>query len=95
MTHQENKQKIATALGLKWFTGRNADWGGASLLSIKGNEFYGIFIIDMNTLTGDEHFIVMSRIFNSQTEECEDTDIIHFDSEKDDVNLFIEKLSWV
>lgn len=93
--HKENKKALEDALGLKFFTGRNADWGATDIMSIKGNEFTGIFICDLEPLTGEEKLVVMSRIFNPDTDEYEDTDIIDFDSDTDDINTLIEKLNWI
>lgn len=90
--HKDNKKAVEEALGKKFFTGRNADWGGAQILSITGGEFYGLFIIDMDSLTGEEDLILMYRLFNPTTERTEDTDIILFESEFDNIYEFIKKL---
>lgn len=87
--------KIEQKLNKQFITGRNADWGGAKILPIKGTEFEGLFLIDLNSLTGDKKIVLMVRLFNSQTEEYEDTDILEFDEEEDDLDLFLEKIQWV
>ena len=87
--------KIEQRLNRRFITGRNADWGGAKILPVKGTEFEGLFLIDLDSLTGEKRIILMVRIFNPQTEEYEDTDILEFDEEKDDLDLFLEKLNWI
>jgi len=93
--HEQNKKALEDALGLKFFKGRNADWGATDIMSVKGNKFTGIFICDLEPLTGEEKLVVMSRVLNPTTEEYEDTDIIDFDSDKDSVELLIKKLDWI
>jgi|LakMenEpi03Aug12_release.lakeMendotaPanAssembly.Ray.scaffolds.fasta_scaffold814343_2 hypothetical protein len=93
--HEQNKKALETALGLKFFQGRNADWGATYIMSIKGNEYTGIFICDLEPLTGEEKLVVMSRIYNNINDEYEDTDIIDFDSDVEDVELLIQKLDWI
>lgn len=92
---KEVREKIEQALGLKFKEGRNADWGGAYIMPIKGNEYNGMFLIDLSSFHGEEKVVLMCRIFNPQTEECEDTDILEYDNETDDLDLFLEKLDWV
>jgi len=92
--HKQYKQKIADALKLKWFRGRDADWGSMDILSLKGTSYTGVFIADLETLTGDEQFVLMSRIADPVEGSYIDTDILHFDSAKDDVDFFIQKLLW-
>ncbi len=93
--HQQNKKTLELALGRKFFNGRDADWGNTSIMSLKGSEFTGIFICDLEPLTDEKRLVVMSRVFNPATTEYEDTDIIDFNSETDDVNLLIGKLEWL
>ena len=95
MSHQENKKALENGLGLKFFTGRNADWGATSIMTIKGNEFTGMFICDLEPLTGDEKLVLMVRVFDSKKDAYEDTDIREFVSATDDVYDFIELLEWV
>jgi hypothetical protein len=95
LTHNENKKALENALGLKFFTGRNADWGAADIMKIKGNEFNGMFIIDMYDLTMEEKLILMVRVHDPIKQEEEDTDILEFNSETDDINLLIQKLDWI
>lgn len=95
MTHEENKKALENGLGLKFFQGKNADWGGADILSIKGNQFNGMFIIDMYSLTMERKLILMVRVHDPIQQEEEDTDVLEFNSETDDVEYFIEKLNWV
>lgn len=95
MTHEQNKKALEDALGLKFFTGRNADWGAADIMKIKGNEFNGMFIIDMYDLTMEEKLILMVRVYDPIKQEEEDTDILEFNSETDDINILIEKLNWI
>ena len=95
MTREENKKALENALGLKFFQGKNADWGCADILSIKGTQFNGMFIIDMYSLTMEEKLILMVRVHDPIKQEEEDTDVLEFNSETDDINLLIEKLNWV
>ena len=95
LTHNENKKALENALGLKFFTGRNADWGAADIMKIKGNEFNCMFIIDMYDLTMEEKLILMVRVHDPIKQEEEDTDILEFNSETDDINLLIQKLDWI
>jgi len=95
MTHEENKKALEKGLGLKFFTGTNADWGATEIMTIKGNKFTGIFICDLEPLTGEDRLVVMSRIYNNISDEYEDTDIIDFDTDTDDINTLIEKLNWI
>lgn len=95
MKHEQNKKALEDALGLKFFTGRNADWGAADIMKIKGNEFNGMFIIDMYDLTMEEKLILMVRVHDPIKQEEEDTDILEFNSETDDINILIEKLNWI
>lgn len=95
LTHEQNKKALENALGLKFFTGRNADWGAADIMKIKGNEFNGMFIIDMYDLTMEEKLILMVRVHDPIKQEEEDTDILEFNSETDDINLLIQKLDWI
>jgi len=87
--------KIEQSLNRKFIEGSNADWGGSLILPIKGNNYYGLFLIALYSLTGDEKVILMSRIFNPQTEECEDTEILEYDDEVDDLEIFLQKLDWI
>lgn len=93
--HKENKKALEKSLRLKFFQGRDADWGSTDIMIIKGNEFAGIFVCDLAPLTGEQKLVVMCRVHNPQTQQEEDTDIIDFNSETDDVKLLIEKLDWV
>ena len=93
--HEENKKALEKGLGLKFFQGRNADWGATEIMTIKGNKFTGIFICDLEPLTGEDRLVVMSRIYNNISDEYEDTDIIDFDTDTDDINTLIEKLNWI
>lgn len=95
LRHNENKKALENSLGLKFFQGKNADWGGADILSIKGNQFNGMFIIDMYSLTMEEKLILMVRVHDPIQQEEEDTDVLEFNSETDDINLLIQKLEWV
>ena len=95
LRHNENKKALEDSLGLKFFQGKNADWGGADILSIKGNQFNGMFIIDMYSLTMEEKLILMVRVHDPIQQEEEDTDVLEFNSETDDINLLIQKLEWV
>lgn len=95
MTHEENKKALENGLGLKFFQGRNADWGATYIMTIKGNEYTGMFICDMKPLTDEEKLILMVRMQEPLSGEYEDTDVYEFVSETDDVEYFIEKLNWV
>lgn len=89
------KEKLEQAIGLKFKEGRNADWGGASIMPIKGDDFQGMFLCDVSSLTGEQKIILMVRIHNPQTCTEEDTDVLEFDAEVDDIDLFINRLEWL
>lgn len=93
--HSENKKALEDALGLKFQKGRDADWGSTDIMSIKGNQFTGMFICDLKPLTGEDRLVVMVRLQDSMTGEYEDTDIIDFDSNVDDVHYLVGKLNWI
>lgn len=95
MTHEDNKIALEIALGLKFFKGRDADWGSTDIMTLKGNQFTGMFICDLYPLTGEEKLVVMVRVQDPSTGAYEDTDIIDFHSATDDVHLLIEKLNWI
>ena len=94
-SHEENKKALENGLGLKFFQGKNADWGATYIMTIKGNEYTGMFICDMYPLTGDEKLILMVRMQDPLSGDYEDTDVYEFVSATDDVEYFIEKLNWV
>jgi hypothetical protein len=87
--------KIEQRLGRKFITGTNADWSGARILPIKGNNFYGLFLLDLKSFHGEDKVVLMCRILNPTTEEVEDTDILEYDDEIDNLELFLEKLDWI
>lgn len=91
--HQQVKDKIAHALGVKWFRGRDQDGGSAWILSLKGTEFAGTFVCDLESLTGKTHLVLMKREFVEGQEE--DEELEYFDTQEDDVEQFIEKLKWL
>ena len=93
--HEENKKALENSLGLKFFQGRNADWGATYIMTIKGNEYTGMFICDMKPLTDEEKLILMVRMQDPLTEDYLDTDIETFCSDTDDIGYFIEKLNWI
>lgn len=92
---QQHKEQIEQALGLKFQKGRDADWGGAEIMSIKGDNYNGMFLCDISTLTGEQKIILMVRIHNPETGLEEDTEVLIFDAEVDDIDLFIRKLEWI
>jgi hypothetical protein len=93
--HEQNKKALEDALGLKFFQGRNADWGATYIMSIKGNEYTGLFICDLEPLTGENKIVLMVRVQDPVTGGYEDTDIETFCSDTDNIEYFIEKLNWV
>lgn len=93
--HEENKKALEQALGLKFQKGRDADWGSTDIMSIKGNEYTGMFICDLEPLTGQQELVLMVRMQDPVTGEYEDTDVIEFNSDTDDVYYLIEKLNWI
>ena len=95
MTHEENKKALEDSLGLKFFQGSNADWGATYIMPIKGNKFTGMFICDLEPLTGQQELVLMVRIQDPLTEDYIDTDIETFCSDTDDIVFFIEKLNWI
>ena len=64
-------------------------------IPLTNNHFYGLFLIALYSLTDEDKVILMTRIFNPETEECEDTDILEYDHETDDLDLFLQKLDWI
>ena len=92
---QQHKEQIEQALGLKFKKGRDTDWGGAEIMPIKGDNYNGMFLCDISPLTGEQKIILMVRIHNSETGLEEDTEVLIFDAEVDDIDLFIRKLEWV
>ena len=95
MTHEENKKALEDSLGLKFFQGSNADWGATYIMTIKGNEYTGMFICDLEPLTGQRELVLMVRVQDTVTGDYEDTDIETFCSDTDDVHYLIEKLNWI
>jgi hypothetical protein len=93
MTHQQVKDKIAHALKLKWFRGRDQDWGFAWILNLKGTEFVGTFLCDLNSLDGPHILVLMVRKIVDGQEVDEELDF--FDTQKDNVEQFIKKLKWL
>lgn len=92
---KEIRERLEQALGLKFKQGRSADWGGAYIMPIKGDNYNGMFLCDISPLTGEQKIILMVRIHNSETGLEEDTEVLIFDAEVDDIDLFIRKLEWV
>lgn len=93
--HEEDKKALEDSLGLKFFQGRNADWGATYIMSIKGNDYTGLFICDLEPLTGEKELVLMVRVQDPLSGDYEDTDIETFCSDTDDVFYFIEKLNWI
>lgn len=89
------KEKIEQALGLKFKKGRDADWGGAYIMPIKGDNYNGMFLCDISSLTGEQKIILMVRIHNPETGLEEDTEVLKFNAEVDDIDLFIQRLEWI
>lgn len=89
------KEKIEQSLGLKFKKGRDADWGGAEIMSIKGDNYNGMFLCDISPLTGEQKIILMVRIHNPETGLEEDTEVLEFNAEVDDIDLFIQRLEWL
>lgn len=93
--HKSDRKKLEEALKIKFFPGRNADWGGMDILPIKGDHYRGMFIVDMDTLTGEKELILMVRTQNPETDDDEDVEVYTFETEKEDINSFIQRLEWV
>ena len=93
--HEQNKKALEKGLGLKFFKGRDADWGATDIMSIKGNEYTGMFICDMKPWTDEEKLILMVRIQDPILGDYEDTGVFTFCSDTDDIEYFIEKLNWI
>ena len=92
---KEIRERLEQALGLKFKQGRSADWGGAYIMPIKGDDFQGMFLCDVSPLSGEKKIFLMVRIHNPVSCTEEDTDILEFDADVDDLELFINKLEWV
>ena len=70
--HQKNRRLIIATFGEQTIQRSSADWGGIDNWSINGNEYEGVFIVDMKTCNAEFSFILIKRSFNEDTEENED-----------------------
>jgi len=73
--HQVNLQLINSIIGQPINQIHSADWGGIRVWSIKGSEFEGVFLKDMQTCNNEFSFVLMERKFNSKLGEEEDQNL--------------------